>query len=114
MKQLVLSLVCAATLLAPASSASAQTTTGTISGHVADSQGLALPGVTVNASSPNLQSVRTAVTSTNGDYIFTGLPSGTYTITFELSGFENQSRTVTLAPTQVMPLDVAMGVSSRI
>jgi len=112
MKHLVLAFVCGATLFAPASWASAQTTTGTISGHVADSQGLALPGVTVNATSPNLQSVRTAVTSTNGDYIFTGLPSGTYTITFELSGFENQSRTVTLAPTQVMPLDVAMGVAA--
>src|SRR6516164_10525581 len=95
-----------------ATAAHAQTTTGTISGHVVDSQGLAVPGVTVNAGSPNLQGVRSAVTSTNGDYIFTGLPSGTYTITFELSGFQPQSRTVTLAPTQVMPLDVAMGVAA--
>ncbi|HXI27752.1 MAG TPA: carboxypeptidase-like regulatory domain-containing protein, partial [Vicinamibacterales bacterium] len=73
--------------------ASAQTTTGTISGHVIDSQGLALPGVTVSAASPNLQGVRTVVTSGNGDYIFTALPSGTYTITYELSGFQNQQRT---------------------
>ena len=94
-----------------AAAANAQTTTGTISGHVVDSQGLAVPGVTVNAGSPNLQGVRSAVTSTNGDYIFTGLPSGTYTITFELSGFQPQTRTVTLAPTQVLPLDVTMGLA---
>ena len=68
--------------------ATAQTTNGTISGHVADAQGLALPGVTVNATSPNLQGVRTVVTSENGDYILSLLPSGTYTITFELSGFQ--------------------------
>ncbi|MCU1381746.1 MAG: hypothetical protein JWL71_443 [Acidobacteria bacterium] len=92
--------------------ASAQTTSGTISGHVGDSQGLALPGVTITASSPNLQGVRTAVTSTNGDYIFTGLPSGPYTIAFELSGFQRVEKTLSLAPTQVAPLDVAMGVAS--
>src|SRR5947209_18146887 len=45
--------------------ASAQTTTGTISGHVGDSQGLALPGVTVTVSSPRLQGGRTVVTSAN-------------------------------------------------
>ena len=35
-----------------------------------------MPGVTVSVESPNLQGIRTAVTSENGDYIFTLLPSG--------------------------------------
>lgn len=35
-------------------SAQAQSTTGTISGHVSDAQGLAVPGVTVVAASANL------------------------------------------------------------
>src|SRR5690349_16430361 len=81
-------LLAAATVFAVAGVAPAQTTTGTISGHVADSQGLPLPGVTVNATSPNLQGTRTAVTSANGDYVFNNMPSGTYTIAFELSGFD--------------------------
>ena len=102
----------AAALFLAAASASAQTTTGTISGRVIDSQGLALPGVTVTASSPNMQGVRTVVTSGNGDYIFSALPSGTYTITYELSGFQNQQRTVAVAPTQVVPLDVTLGVAT--
>ena len=42
----------AVAVLAVAALAAAQTTNGTISGHVADFQGLALPGVTVNAISP--------------------------------------------------------------
>jgi len=105
-------LIAGAALIAAAGTASAQTITGTISGHVVDSQGLALPGVTVNATSPNLQGIRTVTTSANGDYLFTALPSGTYILTFELSGFQNQQRTVNVAPTQVQPLDVTMGVAS--
>ncbi len=104
-------LLVAVTVFATAALASAQTTTGTISGHVADSQGLPLPGVTVNAQSTNLQGIRTVTTSENGDYIFTGLPSGTYTITFELSGFAKEQKTVDLAPTQVLPLNAALGVA---
>jgi outer membrane receptor protein involved in Fe transport len=107
-------LAVAAALALTAAGASAQTITGTISGHVVDSQGLALPGVTVNATSPNLQGVRTTVTSANGDYILSALPSGTYTITYELSGFQSQQRIVAVAPTLVVPLDVTLGVASLI
>jgi outer membrane receptor for ferrienterochelin and colicin len=105
-------LLIAAALFAAVGAADAQTLTGTISGHVADAQGLALPGVTVTAESGNLQGIRTVTTSGNGDYVFTLLPSGTYKITFDLSGFQKQERTVTLAPTQTLPLDVTMGISS--
>ena len=97
--------------LAASGGAHAQSTTGTISGRVVDTQERSVPGVTVSVESANLQGVRTAVTSENGDYIFTLLPSGQYTITFELSGFERQQRTVALAPTQVVPIDVTLGLA---
>ena len=96
-------------VLALAAGATAQTTTGTISGRVLDTQGLALPGATVTAKSPNLQGTREAVTSENGDYILTGLPSGPYTIAFSLAGFQTQTRNVVLAPTQALPLEVRLG-----
>ena len=76
---------------------------------VTDAQGLAVPGVTVTATSPNLQGARETVSSANGDYILSLLPPGAYTLTFELTGFERQRRTATLAPTQVLPLEVTMG-----
>ncbi len=101
-------LLAAAALLA-AGLVAAQTTNGAISGHVADRQGLALPGVTVSAASPNLQGVRTTVTSENGDFVLSLLPPGTYTLSFDLSGFERVTQTVTLAPTQVLPVDAQMG-----
>lgn len=89
--------------------AHAQSTTGTIRGHVNDSQGLALPGVTVTLTSPNLQGSRMAVTADNGDYVVSLLPSGAYTLTFELGGFQAVSQSVSLAPTQDLPLNVALG-----
>jgi outer membrane receptor for ferrienterochelin and colicin len=102
-------LLAAVALGAVATLVSAQTTNGTISGHVADQQGLALPGVTVNAASPNLQGVRSVVTSENGDFVLSLLPPGTYTLTFDLSGFEKVTKTVTLAPTQNLPVNASLG-----
>jgi len=94
-----------------AAPAAAQSTTGTISGRVVDSQGLPLPGVTVTATSPNLQGARETVTSENGDYILTLLPSGSYRVVFELAGFQRVERSVGLAPTQVLPLQIELGVA---
>jgi outer membrane receptor for ferrienterochelin and colicin len=92
--------------------ATAQSTTGTISGHVSDAQGLAMPGVTVSVTSPNLQGIRSTVTSEIGDYVVTLLPPGDYTLTFDLSGFQRQEKRVVLAPTQTLPVDAQLGPAS--
>src|SRR5437870_12442441 len=68
-------------------------TTGSINGKVADSSGAVLPGVTVTASSPSLMGVQTTVSDTGGNYRFPALPPGTYTVTFELPGFNTLKRT---------------------
>jgi hypothetical protein len=101
-------LIVFATILS-AGIAAAQSTTGTISGHVSDSQGLALPGVTVTVASPNLQGVRSTVTSEIGDYVLSLLPPGNYTVSFDLSGFQKMEKQVILAPTQTLPVDASMG-----
>jgi hypothetical protein len=86
--------VLAACLLA--SSAFAQgggaSTTGSINGKVADSSGGVLPGVTVTVSSPSLMGVQSSVTDTGGNYRFPALPPGTYTVQFELPGFNTLKR----------------------
>lgn len=96
-------------LLFATDGAEAQSTTGTIRGHVEDAQGLALPGVTVSITSPNLQGVRTTVTSELGDFTAPLLPPGSYKVTFELSGFALHERSFNIAATEVVPLDVVMG-----
>src|SRR6185295_11989521 len=62
-------------------------------GKVTDESGGAMPGVTVIAKSPALQVAQmTGVTGADGDYRLLELPPGTYTIAFELSGFQTQVR----------------------
>ena len=103
-------LFCVAVIsFAAATSASAQTTTGTISGRIVDSQDLSVPGVTITVSSPALQGIQTAVSSENGDYIVALLPPGTYLLRFELSGFQTQEKSVSVAATQTVPLNVTIG-----
>lgn len=78
-------LALALVLLANAASA---VTTGTLFGTVTDSDGRALPGVTVTITSPVLQGSRTVATSATGDYKFPLLPPGTYRVEFVLQDFE--------------------------
>ncbi|OLC82212.1 MAG: hypothetical protein AUH72_07450 [Acidobacteria bacterium 13_1_40CM_4_65_8] len=101
-----------ALILATAAGAAAQgNPTGTISGHVADPDGLAVPGATVTAASPALQGVRTAVTSANGDYIIPFLPAGDYDVTFELQGFRGVTRKVSVKMAATRSLDVTLAVA---
>src|SRR6266704_3056883 len=67
-------------------------TTGSINGKVADSSGGVLPGVTVSATSPSSMGVQTSITDSGGLYRFPALPPGSYTVTFELPGFNTLKR----------------------
>ena len=83
--RLVVALATFAALALAPSLAHAQ---ATLAGVVRDASGAAVPGVTVEASSPALiEKVRTAVTDNSGQYRIVDLIPGTYTVTFTLSGF---------------------------
>jgi hypothetical protein len=57
--------------------------TGTITGVVTDARsGEKLPGVTVVATSPALTGTQTAISDDSGAYHITGLPPGTYQVSF--------------------------------
>ena len=86
----------------------AQNPTGTLIGKVLDVQGNYLPGVTVTATSPNLQGARTAITGVNGDYKFAFLPAGTYEVTYELEGFPSAVREVRMSAAQTQISDIQM------
>src|SRR5262245_18702324 len=101
--------LCVAVMFLWGQVAGAQSTTGTIAGHVTDLQGLALPGVNVVVTSASLQGLRTTTTSEIGDYVVSLLPPGTYTLTFELAGFQKQELQAFLAPTQTLPFDATLG-----
>ena len=90
-----LRMVCAwialAAWLAPAA-AIGQTTTGTILGDVKDSTGGSLPGVTVTAVNQANGLTREAVTDELGNYRFSAMPAGLYTVKASLTGFKEASR----------------------
>ncbi len=86
--------------------------TGTITGRVAEAEGLALPGVTVTAKSPALQGTRTAVTNVNGDFVIPNLPPGDYVVAFVMSGFQNVTRNVKISSGQQTPLNTKMSISA--
>src|SRR6476469_10339552 len=65
----------------------------TITGIVKDASGGVLPGVTVEAASPDLiEKVRTTTTDADGQYRIIDLRGGIYTVTFSLPGFSSVRR----------------------
>jgi hypothetical protein len=108
MRRSALRLVSVLVLLAVAAGAAAQSiTTATLRGRVAN-EGQGLPGVLVTVRSNALQGARTAATSTNGDYVFPGLPPGEYTVVFSLSGFRTETRTLPITVAQEARLDAVL------
>src|SRR6187397_729806 len=105
-----LPLVVLSVLLVPAT-AFAQ---ATITGVVKDASGAVLPGVTVEASSPVLiEKVRTAVTDASGQYRIVDLRSGTYSVSFALTGFTSLRREgIELAGTFVATVNADLRVGA--
>jgi hypothetical protein len=83
--------------------ASAQETTGTITGTTTDQTGSVLPGVTVTIKNTDTGTTRAVVTNTTGTYTASRLPIAAYEVTFEPQGFQ----TVTLK-------NIALHVNGRL
>jgi hypothetical protein len=87
-------------------------TTGQIIGTVADQQGAVLPGVTVTATSPQLQGERTAVTDSTGTFRLPSLAPGNYTLKLSLSGFQDLTQeNVTVSLDRNVALNLKMGLA---
>jgi len=65
---------------------------GQIHGKATDNTGAIMPGVTVTVAGTGLQRPLSAVTTQSGTYSFPNVPIGTYSVTFELSGFKKVTR----------------------
>ena len=92
MNRLFRILAFAVALCCAAALASAQTITGVVSGTVADSSGLAVPGATVTLIHEGTGDVRTISTDVSGDFVFPSILPGAYTIKIVARGFQNYQR----------------------
>ena len=89
--------------------AQAPAPTGKIYGTVTDEEGLPLPGVAVEATSPSLVGKAATVTDGNGVYRLFALTPGTYKITFNLQGFKPLIREgIVITIDQTVKLDVTL------
>lgn len=103
----VLAVVCLA--LVPAFAFAQQT--GAIVGVVKGSDGLVIPGATVEASSNVLPAPRVTTTGGVGEYRLPALPPGRYTVTFELSGMTKVTKQVEVQLARESTLDATMSVA---
>jgi len=90
--------------------AAAQETTGTITGRIVDSQGLAVPGATVTVTGP--QGSKTVVTDGTGRFNAPFLTPGVFSIKAELQGFKSAEKkdiTVRLGQTADIPITMEVG-----
>ncbi|HTM34209.1 MAG TPA: TonB-dependent receptor [Vicinamibacterales bacterium] len=93
-----------------AGAAFAQETTGALIGRLQDTQGLALPGVTVTVTGG--QGVKTTVSDADGSYRVPFLTPGQYVVRAELQGFktvEQKGVTVSLGQTTTVNMSLEVG-----
>ena len=69
-----------------------QTQLATVSGTITDPSGAVVPGVSVTIVSQGTGLKRSALTDTAGEYRFAGLPTGSYSLRIEKTGFQSQMR----------------------
>ncbi|HEX3820479.1 MAG TPA: carboxypeptidase regulatory-like domain-containing protein [Candidatus Sulfotelmatobacter sp.] len=87
----------------------AQGTGGRILGRVSDPSGAVLSNVKVTALNDATGVAHDGLSNDSGDYTFPDLPVGTYSLTFDLTGFKKVVRHgVTLDVNQVITLNMAM------
>src|SRR5689334_3119127 len=102
-----------ASLLGFAEVASAQVTTGTISGSVKDGTGAILPNTNVSVLNEDTGISRTMQTDAMGRYLASMLPLGNYRVTVSMDGFQTESRRgIILTVGRQAVVDFAMNVGA--
>lgn len=89
--------------------ACAQQTPAAIGGQIADPSGALVPGARVILDSPH-HPERAVLSGQLGDFLFTSLPAGTYSLTVQANGFRDQQRNITLKPGQNRTLVIRLAI----
>jgi outer membrane receptor protein involved in Fe transport len=113
MKQFITALAVVCAFIASPVTASAQQTTGNITGRIVDDQGSAVPGVTVTGRNTQTGFTRTDVSDAEGIYRLSAMPVGTYDISAELQGFSRiENKNIVVNVGQVLDINMTLKVAS--
>ena len=99
-----------------ASLATAQVTTGSISGTVTDSSGAVLPGVKIELMNEGTGTIRTVSTNSAGRYSAPTLAVGSYRVTGTLEGFQTEVRNgigLTIGREAIVDMKLQVGAVSQ-
>ena len=83
---------------------------GTVSGTVKDSQGLAVPGVTVTLANRVSQTSQETVSDTDGRYSLSNVPFGIYVLSASLTGFTPAQQVLDIHSTVAIVADLGLKV----
>ncbi|MGC1413716.1 MAG: TonB-dependent receptor [Candidatus Acidiferrum sp.] len=98
--------------LTAAASLSAQTPdAASIRGQVLDQNHAAVPGVDVTVTNKFIGAARTAQTDSSGNFVFSGLSIGNYSIVARKQGFAEVSREITLVGGTTADVQLQLGVT---
>jgi hypothetical protein len=91
-----------------------QEKTGILTGRVTDEENTPLPGVTIVAWLPPDEAISTMTTKSNaaGQFRFSNLPEGAYTVTFSLAGFKTATKEIIVKSGQPVHLNATMEITS--
>jgi hypothetical protein len=109
-----LALLAIALLMAPSLMAQSLIS-GALAGTVTDPSGAVIAGATVSFKNDATGQTRTTTTNSNGNYRFSLLPPGAYTVTVNASGFSKSQTTamVNLGQATIADVKLAVGSSSQ-
>ena len=100
-------------LVAFACIAVAQTDRGSITGTISDATGAVVANAAIEAKNVATGQTYSATSTQTGNYTLPQLPAGSYEVLVDVQGFKKYTRQgLSLAPTQVMRIDVALEVGS--
>jgi Carboxypeptidase regulatory-like domain len=106
-------LLCSLFSLLAQSNSLAQQTLGAITGTVTDPSGALVQDVTVAATNPATNLDITVHTKSNGSYLISDLPAGTYKLTFSKDGFKSEAHTEVIVNTQrTTTIDVSLQIGA--
>jgi len=91
---------------------SAQVVTGAISGRVTDTTGAVIPGATVQVQNVETGLTRNGESDAAGRYDVRNLPSGSYTVTTQRTGFRTEVRsgiTLSVGSEAVVNIELSVG-----
>ncbi|HKD05573.1 MAG TPA: carboxypeptidase regulatory-like domain-containing protein [Bryobacteraceae bacterium] len=106
-------LLCAAVSIAPPRGFAQTLTTGDISGHVIDATNAVVPNATLTLKSDETNESRTATTNGSGEYRFSLLSGGEYTLTAIAAGLKPTVRKVTVQIGQNLGIDIPLSVQGN-